>query len=704
MEKIQSTGQLLPAYPLFTKDPFFSVWSPSDKLNESDTIFWTGMRRRTYGLVYCDGETYAFMGIPECAKRLTQTNVEITAFSTIYTFTSEKFDLKVSFISPLPLRELDVMACPVCYVTYAVTPKQKIEKFSVSIALHEDFCYDKTRMPVRGGVYKLGDYQSAWFGLKKQLMMSQSTDSSAAEWGDWYVTGEKAMIVNHTGFMNYVSTGNLDFICEEWGDKYIVACNEYFDISSEFEGKLTVAFDDGLSIFYFGEWLKGYWFENGKTIYDAIRYSYENYDYIISLLDAYDDDLKQKAVKYGEDYLHVLYAGLRQSIAAHKLVKTRKGDIVFLSKENHSNGCIATVDVSYPSTPLYLLYNPELVKGMLIPVLEFAQMPVWTYDFAPHDVGTYPYVLGQVYAANLRRPAGGKWKGAEHIFYNCQNHAVENQPNQPYTYPYIYSMPNENGELFNFDYQMPVEECGNMLVMIASTIAVDGDTTLARKYFNSLKTWVKYLKKYGLMPGNQLCTDDFAGHLDKNINLSVKAIVGIRAYAYICEKLGKNSEAIKWKDLAEVYAAKWKENCVTPGKQTPLVFDGDENTFALKYNMAFDVMFGSNLFDESIREREVDYYISASNQYGVPLDSRSTFTKSDWILWATTLTSDIEKRKKLIAPIAKFLRESLSRAPFTDWYFTDSGFMRGFQNRSVQGGLFAPLLADSGLVKFEKEE
>jgi hypothetical protein len=265
-------------------------------------------------------------------------------------------------------------------------------------------------------------------------------------------------------------------------------------------------------------------------------------------------------------------------------------------------------------------------------------------------------------------------------------------------------MPNENGELFNFDYQMPVEECGNMLVMIASTIAVDGDTTLARKYFNSLKTWVKYLKKYGLMPGNQLCTDDFAGHLDKNINLSVKAIVGIRAYAYICEKLGKNSEAIKWKDLAEVYAAKWKENCVTPGKQTPLVFDGDENTFALKYNMAFDVMFGSNLFDESIREREVDYYISASNQYGVPLDSRSTFTKSDWILWATTLTSDIEKRKKLIAPIAKFLRESLSRAPFTDWYFTDSGFMRGFQNRSVQGGLFAPLLADSGLVKFEKEE
>ena len=128
MEKIKSSGQLLPAYPLFIKDPFFSIWSTTDKLNESETTFWTGMRRRTYGLVHCDGQTYCFMGVAERTKRLEQTSVEITAFSTVYNFTCEKFDLKVSFISPLPLRELDIMACPVCYMTYTVTPKQKIEK------------------------------------------------------------------------------------------------------------------------------------------------------------------------------------------------------------------------------------------------------------------------------------------------------------------------------------------------------------------------------------------------------------------------------------------------------------------------------------------------------------------------------------------------------------------------------------------------
>ena len=157
-----------------------------------------------------------------------------------------------------------------------------------------------------------------------------------------------------------------------------------------------------------------------------------------------------------------------------------------------------------------------------------------------------------------------------------------------------------------------------------------------------------------------------------------------------------------------------KTNIIEKMKETPLVFDGDENTFALKYNMAFDILMGTNLFDEKIREKEVDYYLEISNEYGVPLDSRDTYTKSDWILWAATLTSDIEKRKKMIAPVAKFLRESESRYPFTDWYYTDKGVIkgwidalgrqRGFKNRTVQGGLFILLLDDSGKMKLNKHE
>ena len=84
----------------------------------------------------------------------------------------------------------------------------------------------------------------------------------------------------------------------------------------------------------------------------------------------------------------------RHAIAAHKLITDEDQNLIFLSKENDSNGCIGTVDVSYPSVPLFMLYNTEYVKGMLRPIFRFADCDVWTYDFAPHDVGRYPYASG----------------------------------------------------------------------------------------------------------------------------------------------------------------------------------------------------------------------------------------------------------------------------------------------------------------------
>jgi hypothetical protein len=339
---------------------------------------------------------------------------------------------------------------------------------------------------------------------------------------------------------------------------------------------------------------------------------------------------------------------------------------------------------------------------MMRPIFEFAAMPVWGYDFAPHDVGTYPQCIGQVYGVRGRAQT-------DRQFVELNIEAKDNERDIAYTYPPYYMFPYDK-DMYMFDKQMPVEECGNMLIMVAATMLADKDVTFAKKHFKTLLKWVKYLVKYGLKPGNQLCTDDFAGHLDKNINLSIKAIVGIRAFAYICEKLNKDALAVKYKDVAYNYAAEWKKMCVTEGKNTPLVFDGDpDETFALKYNMAFDVMFGTNLFDEQTRETEVDTYIQKANAYGCPLDSRSLYTKSDWILWAATLTGDTEKRKALLAPVAKFLRESTTRYPFTDWYYTDSGKIKGdlnkfgyhtgFKNRTVQGGLFSILLADSGKMK-----
>lgn len=231
-----------------------------------------------------------------------------------------------------------------------------------------------------------------------------------------------------------------------------------------------------------------------------------------------------------------------------------------------------------------------------------------------------------------------------------------------------------------------------MLILLAALAQRDGNAEYARPYWPLLVKWAAYLKEKGMDPDNQLSTDDFAGHLAHNTNLSIKAILALGGFSQLARMLGHAAVADEYGALAKGMAARW-EPMAADGDHYRLAFD-KPGTWSQKYNLVWDRLLGLNLFDPAIARKEVAFYLRNQQKYGLPLDNRSGYTKLDWITWSAVLAPDRAGFEALIAPVHKFLDESPSRVPMTDWYWTAEGTQRGFQARSVVGGVYLKLLAE----------
>ena len=362
---------------------------------------------------------------------------------------------------------------------------------------------------------------------------------------------------------------------------------------------------------------------------------------------AFDDELMADLRKAGgENYAELAALAYRQCFAAGKFVADANGQPLQFCKENHSNGCISTSDVFYPMAPQFLFFNPTLAKSFIVPFMNYAASERWTFPFAPHDLGTYPKANGQVYGDGER--------------------GVNNQ--------------------------MPVEESGNLLCLFAAVAEMEGNADFAGLYWKQLEQWAAYLHDKGFDPENQLCTDDFAGHLAHNVNLSAKAICALGSFAKLCEMRGDSAKATEYSQLARDLAQRWVKEA-NDGDHYRLAFDRP-GTWSQKYNLVWDRILGLDLFPPEVAQKEMAFYRKMQNQYGLPLDNRETYTKLDWVSWTATLTQNRGDFEALINPVVAFLNATPDRSPMTDWYQTKTARKVGFTARPVVGGVFLQMLYD----------
>lgn len=639
----------IPSIPLLVKDPYVNVWQMADTLYNDWARHWTGGIKAIAGMVRIDGKPYKFMGLvgqyPE-VEVLPQTSIEVYPTRTKITFQNNDIRLELTFLTPALPRDYKLLSLPISYIIATVRSQDRAPH---SVQLYFDISAEwASGDPSRKAIWNIEKLKAKEGEILSYRIQSagQNVLQEINDYADWGVavwcTGEATSW--EAGADDKVRKAFIQGkeLAKEMDWEQPRAINDRwpvfafsFDLgnvkSTPQSRRLVIGYIREPAIVFIGNICLPLWRRYFNNWQDLLTFAWDNFSSINYACEFFDEELQEKARRAGgEDYAFLISLVHRQVLASCELVYTKQGDFLFM-KEISSGSFIQTVDVVFPASPFFLALNPELLRMSLEPVLLASEKR--KEPFAPHDLGRYPIAQEQSYGA-----------------------------------------------------PMPIEETGNMLLMIAGYIKSSGDLSLAEKHFDLLHRWADYLSEKGLEPENQLCTDDFTGPSALNVNLSAKAIAGIASFSHICDALGKKELARQYMDRAKAMLNVWLRRAEAK-THLSRIYD-EPSTWSLKYNIFYAKLVGVDIFPKEIIEREIDFYLSQLNKYGVPLDERFTYTKADWLSWIAFMSENKEKRNRILQTLVAFVRETPDKVPFTDWYDTQTGKAVGFRARPVLGALY----------------
>lgn len=618
----------------------------------------------TSGGAYIDFGIYANIKEPSTVEFAKQNSVNVLATNSFYNFTCGPVNLDLVFTSPVLIDDLDVLSTPINYISYQVTStdgKEHDVKFylatTAQFTVNEMGHKTETQIVTEKGL----KYLKA--GAQDNKPLSFSGDMVAIDWGYLYIPavngGEIAIATRAEGETEFIKTGKAPAslpgvtVSTNLSNMPLMIYVKDLGKTKQNSSFMMIGYDEVYDMQYMKKNYKAYYARDGKTIFEAFNDFLKDYSSLMKRcrdLDKmiYDDGEAAGGVKYAEQLSGVY----RHAMAAHKCFQDSKGQVLYFSKENKSNGCVNTMDLTYPESPLYLLYNTTLMKGMVLSILDYAISDARkNANCAAHDLGQYPLANGQVYGDT-----------------------------------------------------MPLEETANTLILCAAISKMTGDASWLKPYTATLARWATYCQENSQNPGNQLCTDDFKGPSEQNTNLSIKGITAISAYADIAEMLGTVRQGTidtyrqKAKDMGLIWEA-----TARGGDHYKMGFSDNNDTWSQKYNLLWDKMFGYNNFPKCVFNREMAWYLKHNPKYGTPLDNRDNSAKSDWLMWTAAMADDLETFQVFSDRHYKYINETSSRIPLSDWFDCASGNAINFSARSVIAGLWAKVLMDRELAKLPAE-
>ncbi|KAH9844226.1 DUF1793-domain-containing protein [Rhodofomes roseus] len=669
-----------PSVPLAVRSPYSSAWlsqgaGSGSALSAAWPQFWNGDTLGWAGFVNVDGVSYNFLGAPAVAnttfKRATQASLSWTSTQSVFVMTAGPVQLTVTFLSPVEPSSLVNQSMPFSYMAVNAAPT---DGKSHSVQVYSDISAEwvsGTDSQKVNWTTTTGDVIIHQAQLQNQTLFADSGDriqygaayySSLSSSNTTWQTGQdivlRAQFIKNGTLLNTQDT-NFRAINNNW--PCFAFAHDLGNISGQSDAVVFAvghARDPAINYVTSGGTMQSrssLYLSQFSSINDAITAFVKDYSNALSRADALDAEVNKDTSAISSNYSDIVALSIRQTFGAIEFTYTpgNTSDVMAFVKAMSSSESISTTDVIYPAWPLVLYTNAAIGKALLLPLLEYQATGQYPNKWACHDLG----------------PA----------------------------YPSAPGYPKGN------DTQMPIEESGNMLIMTLSYTQKTGDKSLITTYYNLLDQWAQYLVSNTLEPASQLSSDAFAGSLVNQTDLALKGIIGIKAMAEIASLVGDSSANSNYNSIASSYVQKWQQMATTSDGMHLTLQYGNSSSWGIAYNLYADQLLGTNIVPSSVYDMQTQWYTSVENTYGVPLDTRNTYTLSNWEIWAAAIMTTTSARNQLINYVHKYLASSLNSLPASDWYDTATGkaqcstgnSCQPFRARPVVGGHLALLVASA---------
>ncbi|KAK3394880.1 hypothetical protein B0H63DRAFT_385879 [Podospora didyma] len=654
-----------PAVPLAVRSPYLNAWLQGDSgcvLPGEWPRFWEGQILGVQGFISVDGVVYNWIGGAPGPKPVDQISLEYTSTKSIFTFNVDrKVNLTVTFLSPVYPDDLPRQSQQFSYISAKVRSSDGApHSVQIYMDVSGEWASGDRSKVIKWDSATAGDITYHKFFRDEQAEFRET--DQIADWGKWFISTNKGhgtswQIGQDTAVRGQFVTSrvlantkdnNFRPVNQNWRVILPVFAFSH-DLGNvqnrNVERLFTLGIVQDRVIDFAGisgtlQPVPGFWssyYNDDISSVVAFFGDYRHAELVSSSLDTQIQADSENAA--GQNYATITTLAVRQTFGALQIAGTPSKPYIFL-KEISSNGDSQTVDVIFPAWPIFMYLNATLGRYLLDPLFENQESGAYPNAYAEHDLHVFPVAKGY--------PAGD-------------------------------------------DEAMPLEECGNMIIMSLSYAQSTGDVGYLSAHYPKLSQWADFLVNYSLIPSHQLSTDDFAGALANQTNLAIKGIIGLKAMSKIARLTGNKDT---FGAVADMYLTNWIIYAVNNKADLPhtTLAYGDDNSHGLLYNIYADRLLGLNFIPQSIYDMQSNFYPVVALEYGVPLDTRHTFVKSDWEMFAAAVAST-ETRDMFISKLAKWIGQTPTNRAMTDLFDGSTGAYPGttFVARPVMGGTFALL-------------